>query len=124
MKLGKLIIIGVFSCIALFLLVFGMPIHSLNETQCNKVTGVMHQFQVHEGSKDIRLRIEGDNGKYYINRGLENGIDAEIMRNLKDKEVEVWYAKHWSLLNYKSLVRHVGQITINGEVVYTEFKNS
>jgi hypothetical protein len=124
MKLSVIIPLSFFSFIGLFLLVFGMPIMSPTPEGCNVVNGTMHQFKVHSGSKDINLQLVDDDGRYYINRGLENGMNAEIMRTLKDQEIKVWYAKHWSLLNYKSLARHVCKITLNGETIYTEFKES
>jgi hypothetical protein len=124
MRIAKTIPILFFAFIGLFLLVFGVPIMNPTPGQCNIVSGKMYQFNVNEGSKDIQLQIEDDNGRYYINRGLENGMDAKIMRNLEGNEIKVWYARHWSLINYKSLVRHVCKITLNGETVYSEFKES
>ncbi|MFY0672816.1 MAG: hypothetical protein JXQ87_05405 [Bacteroidia bacterium] len=123
MKIAKIILISFFSFLGLFLLVFGIPIMNPTPARCNVVSGTMHQFKVHSGTKDINLRLIDDKGRYYINRGLENGINADIMRRLKDQEIRVWYAKHWSLLNYNGLGRHVCKISLNGETIYTEFRN-
>ena len=60
--------------VLLFCLVFVIlalrPITTLHMSHCISTSGIVQSIIAHEGSKDINIRID-DEGRYYINRGLE-----------------------------------------------------
>ena len=73
-----------------------------------------------ENSKDINLRI-GDEGYYYINRGLESGLsEASLKNKIMDKEITIHYADHWTPLDPKGIMRHVARLSFGEEVIYNE----
>ena len=66
-------------------------------------------------SKDIRFH--DDNNNYYINRGLELGINLEFLNaKVLNKTVSLHVPK---MLFYTS--KHISQITLGKEIIFTEF---
>lgn len=77
----KILIILIYSflvfCI-LFIILALRPITTLQMNDCKSSTGIGTAVWAHENSKDIHLRI-GDEGQYYINRGLKRGLTEEAL---------------------------------------------
>lgn len=65
---------------ALFVLfvavVVGPPIMHSVEVPERTATGKVSHFGWSESSRDIQIRLEGDSTHYYLNRGLDMGIDG------------------------------------------------
>lgn len=124
MKIAKIILGSFLGFIGLFLLVFGFPIFNVTEDGCRKVSAFVYGVNAHEKSKDISITLKGDDARYYINRGLESGLTEEGLREaIMNQEATVLYAKHWSLLNFKSKVRHIAKIVVADKVIYSEIKS-
>ncbi|MEO1021154.1 MAG: hypothetical protein AAFW89_01305 [Bacteroidota bacterium] len=73
--------------------------------------------KIAEGSTyDIMFKIEDDPNIYYINRGLELGLDIqELKQDLLDQEVKLWYADSWV-----NSPRHITHLETQ-QVHYTEW---
>lgn len=73
--------------------------------------------KIYEGGvKDIVFDHE-NGGVYYINRGLENGLTLEGMEEkVLNKKVTLHLAK-----NFSGTTRHIAQLQLGEEVIYTEF---
>lgn len=77
-----------------------------------------------EGDFDIGLRLENDENFYYINRGLENGVNLEALQeSLLNQEVEVFYIKHFTPIDPKQRSRHISRIKVGNQIVYDEIKS-
>jgi hypothetical protein len=75
------------------------------------------------GVKDVVIFLRDVPERFYINRGLENGLELEALQyRLKGKHVRLGYIDHWTPLDPKGENRHVAELQFDGEVVYTEFK--
>ena len=67
------------------------------------------------GTKDIIFHDEKNN--YYINRGLDLGINLESLNaKVLNKTVSLYVPK---MLFYTS--KHISQITLGKEIIFTEF---
>ena len=77
------------------------------------------------GEKDILFVVEGSSTRFYINRGLEMGIDfQEVYKKTVGQKVTFLYPDYWTPLDPKNKIRHVSKVILeNGEVLYTEIKN-
>ena len=73
-------------------------------------------------SSDIVFRISGKASEYfYINRGLENGLDlSELRRELLQNEVVIYYPDHWTILDPRSSSHHILRMDYYGVVLYDE----
>ena len=75
------------------------------------------------GVKDVAFRLEGDNTMYYINRGLEHGLNLEeLQQELTGNHVTIRYPKHWTLLDPNNKVKHLSILEYNGREIYNEIE--
>lgn len=99
------------------------PLPKAEPSNCVAVKATVAEVRKGEGPGDIVVTLEGNDGYYYINRGLDYGIDLnEISNQLMNKPVNLYYIRHWSLLNMNGKTRHVARIEVGGEVVYDEWE--
>ena len=67
------------------------------------------------GIKDANFRLQNDSNKYYINRGLENGLELRKLNSeLVNKEIIVWYSKSW-----RDHIRPVMQLQYKDSIYFT-----
>lgn len=70
---------------------------------------------------DISIRLKNDEHNYYINRGIESGLNPdELNKKLANKEITIYFAKHWTLLDPYGKSKHITRITHNGTIIYDE----
>ncbi|GAA0872255.1 hypothetical protein GCM10009117_14020 [Gangjinia marincola] len=101
------------------------PIMNLEPKDCGKLTGEIITLKAHQGSKDITFRVKGDQRRFYINRGLEQGlIEEELIEATTNTKSLIYYADHWTPLDPKSIVRHVAHIEVDGTALFSEFKEN
>ncbi len=73
------------------------------------------------GVKDVAFRLEGDKTLYYINRGLEQGLNLEELRQeLIGNNVTIKYPKHWTLLDPNNTIKHLSILEYNGREIFNE----
>lgn len=76
------------------------------------------------GEKDIVFVLEGNSTSFYINRGLESGLDLMTLQStLLGEEVSMKYPKHWTPLDWNNSTKHLAKLEYQGEVLYNEFKD-
>ncbi|MEO0896002.1 MAG: hypothetical protein AAFY71_06360 [Bacteroidota bacterium] len=111
--------------ILLFLLAFAVmafrPIQHSTLAQTEKIAATFVKATEKGGPADINLSFQGDEHYYYINRGTEAGLQPnELNSLLVGKEVEVYFAKHWTPLDPFGHVRHVCRIVYKGEILFDD----
>lgn len=107
--------------LVLFLMIFRpVPIPS-DEKELIPISGtVAHVFE--GGENDANFLLEEHSGKmFYINRGLENGLDLENLKtNLLGKKVTLKYPDYWTPLDPRNANKHVCILEHKGQVLYSE----
>jgi len=101
---------------------FFRPVPIVSENEALVAVGVVES--IHEGGvKDAVFRLKGQTKSYYINRGLENGLDLESLRTkLIGEEVTIKYPKYgWPFL-FENRVIHLSKLQHGDEVVFNELK--
>lgn len=83
-----------------------------------EISGIVEK--VYEGgTKDLVFKFVGDNVSYYINRGLENKFELDLVKEeLEGKKVSIWYAKHRSQPLGGG---HMTQLQFKDSIYYTEW---
>lgn len=111
-------IAGLFGLLAILIL---RPVSVSDESDCHLVEGTV--VKIHEGGEnDIVFRLKNDSKIYYINRGLEAGLTLDgVSEKVMAREVSIWYAKHWTPLDPTGRINHISKVTLNEEVLFTEF---
>jgi hypothetical protein len=94
------------------------PVPIPNEKDCLIVQGSV--IEINEaGVKDIVFTITGQDKTFYINRGLERGLELQKLRaELIDKEVTIKYPKYWTPLGNSS--KHISKVESAGRTIFTE----
>ncbi|MEM7162281.1 MAG: hypothetical protein AAF487_07540 [Bacteroidota bacterium] len=112
--------------IRLLALLFGIllilafrPISNLDSSKTRAVSGHLEQVEFDSKTKDITLKLEGDDHCYYINRGLERSNLSSI---LQGSHVQIRYAKHWTPLDPLGKMRHIAELSFENRVVYSELE--
>ena len=105
-----------------FLILSLRPIDTSKENSeivIGTVTGVSEG-----GANDLVFELKNDNISYYINRGLENGFTvSQAKKDFIGKKVVLNYAKNWTpLAPFGTSSKHITYLTIDGNVMYSEWK--
>jgi hypothetical protein len=98
------------------------PVPIVKEENALKVKGIVKG--IHEGGEnDVVFYLENHDTRYYINRGLENGLNLASLKNkLMGKEVTIKYPKYWTPLDWDNEIRHLSKLEYKGEVLFNELK--
>ena len=113
----------------IMLLVFGFllsavlilrPVPIPEEKDCLITKGTV--VQIYEaGVKDVVFRLKDQGRSFYVNRGLERGLDLGKLRaQLINQNITIKYPKYWTPLDPGNSSRHVSKIEFDGETIFTE----
>lgn len=119
-KKWYIVSIGIIVPIVLLILVFQrVPVTS--EGECLVEAGVVANIY-ESGSKDITFTLYNNRNRYYVNRGLERGLNlAGLKSELVGRQVVIKYPKYWTPLDPQNKIRHIAKIEYDGETIFSEF---
>lgn len=103
-------------------LVIARPVPIVSEDKAIIQEGIVSD--IYEGGvKDIVFKLENNNDIFYINRGLERGLEiTSLKEELIGKEVIFKYPKHWTPLDWDNSSKHISKVETKNEVIFNEFK--
>jgi hypothetical protein len=114
--------ITVFSLFVIVCLLIFRPVPYIKESRALTVEGVVKDLY-ESGTCDVSILLKDSDRRYYINRGLENGLDIDSLKsNLIGEAVVLKYPKYWTPLDWNNEVRHTCYLEKEGVVVYNGFK--
>ncbi|MBW1297458.1 hypothetical protein [Aquimarina litoralis] len=110
----------IFLCVVAMIVARPVPIVSESEALIEE--GIV--TNIYEGGvKDIVFKLENNDKIFYINRGLEQGLDiASLKEKLIGKNVIFKYPKHWTPLDWDNTTKHISKVQTNNEVIFNELK--
>ncbi len=98
------------------------PVPIVQEENALVVYGMVEKIKLTEGN-DFVFKLKDNPTKYYINRGIEAGLDYnEFKQSVINKKVVVKYPKYWTPLDWNNTVRHISKVETDGEVLFNELK--
>lgn len=102
--------------LAFFVIVIG-PVDTSRENSI-QYAGVVES--IHEGGTlDVVFRLRDHHNTFYINRGLEQGLDLEQLKaDLIGEKVVLWYAKSW----VSGEGGHITRLMHEEQVLFSEWK--
>ena len=116
------LLIGMTVLMGLAVLTF-KPVPIPDEEDCLAVRGQVTKI-FEAGEKDVVFLLNGMEEAFYVNRGLERGLDIGNLRGeLMNKEIVIKYPKYWTPLDPRNAVRHVSKIEVEGETIFTELRD-
>ncbi|MCB0445678.1 MAG: hypothetical protein R2812_08420 [Gelidibacter sp.] len=121
-KIAKIILICVSSIILIIAILIFRPVPIVSEDRTISESGIVTEIYSNKGN-DVIFIMENTERRFYINRGLENGLE---LNNLKEKlignSIVVKYPKYWTPLDWNNSVRHISKVEFNDEVIFNELK--
>lgn len=76
------------------------------------------------GTNDVSLKLKDNTQLFYINRGSELGLDLkQLQEKLQGKEVQIYFPKYWTPLDWNNHIRHLSEIWLGEELIYSEIQN-
>ena len=98
------------------------PVPIVNEDKALVQKGEV--LRISEGGvNDVMIILKDVPRTFYINRGLEQGLELESLRSkLTGKEVTLKYPKYWTPLDWNNRIKHVSKLEFEGEVLFNELK--
>jgi len=75
------------------------------------------------GDNDLMLKLKDSTQQFYINRGSDLGLDLEeLQEKLQGKEVQIYFPKYWTPLDWNNHIRHLSEIWLGEELIYSEIQ--
>ena len=61
--------------------------------------------------------------RFYINRGVEEGLSVrDLSEKLEGEVVTLKYPKYWTPLDWNNRIKHISKLQFNDEVLFNELK--
>lgn len=106
-------------CFIVAILIF-RPVPIVTEDKAISITGIVSEIYSNKGN-DIIFIVENTNQKFYINRGLENNLELEDLKNkLIGQVVTMKYPKYWTPLDWNNSIRHISKLEFRDKVLFNE----
>ena len=121
-KIVKIILISFSLIILIIAVLIFRPVPIVSENQTISESGIVTEIYSNKGN-DIIFILENTKRRFYINRGLESGLE---LSNLKEKlignTIIVKYPKYWTPLDWNNSVRPISKVEFDDEIVFNELK--
>jgi len=119
MKRFTFIFLGI--ALVVFLAYSFKPVTAVTSDECILISGRI--VSIKEGAtNDIQIRLENDSHYYYINDGLEKGINLkQLSSKVLNKTVTLYCPNRWTPVNPDGIVPHITKMEKGTTVVYSEF---
>ena len=119
-KIAKIILISFSLIIVIIAVLIFRPVPIVSENKTISESGIVKEIYSNKGN-DIIFVLENIERRFYINRGLENGLE---LNNLKQKlignSIVVKYPKYWTPLDWNNSIKHISKVEFNDEIVFNE----
>ena len=98
------------------------PVPIVSESKAISEIGIVKEIYSNKGNDVIFIMLNTDR-KFYINRGLENGLE---LNNLKEKlignSIVMKYPKYWTPLDWNNSIKHLSKVKFKNEIIFNELK--
>lgn len=96
-----------------------LPVPKLPENELTVVKGTVSDI-FEAGEMDIVFTLKENGVQYYINRGIEQGLSIEKLKeDLIMQKVTIKYPEYWTPLKFTN-THHLSKLIFEGQVIYTE----
>jgi len=120
MSTSKIITRSLLAILLIFVMLALRPIYNVSTDDCSSVSGELVNLY-EAGEHDVFFQLRGDERRFYINRGLENGLTLnELKAELLNQPITLTYVNHWTPLDPMNQVRHVAELSYQGNILYSE----
>lgn len=122
-KISTIILISFSSIVIIFAVLIFKPVPIVSENKTISENGIVKEIYSNE-ENDIIFELENIERKFYINRGLESGLELNHMKEkLIGNSITLKYPKYWTPLDWNNSIKHISKVEFNHEIIFNELKN-
>lgn len=116
----KKIILSTACGIFLVLVIVSFRPISISKENSQTLKGVIRTVNL-STTKDLEITLTGDKRTFYINRATDKNLDIQkLVDNLPSKTVTLLYADQWTILDPLGSYRHITEMTVDKDLIFTE----
>jgi hypothetical protein len=117
----KIILITISGLILVLFILSFRPI-SISRDNSASIIGVIDTVYL-DTTKDLVLKISGDQRTFYINRATDEDLDIPLLvSTLPSKTATIFYADQWTVLDPFGSTRHITQLMADQNLIFTELE--
>ena len=121
-KIIKITLVSFILIVSIIAVLIFRPVPIVSESKAISEIGIVKEIYSNKGNDVIFIMLNTDR-KFYINRGLENGLE---LNNLKEKlignSIVMKYPKYWTPLDWNNSIRHISKVEFKNEIIFNELK--
>ena len=118
----KITLVSFILIVSIIAVLIFRPFPIVSESKAISEIGIVKEIYSNKGKDVIFIMLNTDR-KFYINRGLENGLE---LNNLKEKlignSIVMKYPKYWTPLDWNNSIRHISKVEFKNEIIFNELK--
>lgn len=118
----KITLVSFILIVSIIAVLIFRPVPIVSESKAISEIGIVKEIYSNKGNDVIFIMLNTDR-KFYINRGLENGLE---LNNLKEKlignSIVIKYPKYWTPLDWNNSIRHISKVEFKNEIIFNELK--
>ena len=118
----KITLVSFILIVSIIAVLIFRPVPIVSESKAISEIGIVKEIYSNKGNDVIFVMLNTDR-KFYINRGLENGLE---LNNLKEKlignSIVMKYPKYWTPLDWNNSIRHISKVEFKNEIIFNELK--
>ena len=119
----KITLVSFILIVSIIAVLIFRPVPIVSESKAISKIGIVKEIYSNKGNDVIFVMLNTDR-KFYINRGLENGLE---LNNLKEKlignSIVMKYPKYWTPLDWNNSIRHISKVEFKNEIIFNELKS-
>ena len=118
----KITLVSFILIVSIIAVLIFRPVPIVSESKAISEIGIVKEIYSNKGNDVIFIMLNTDR-RFYINRGLENGLE---LNNLKEKlignSIVMKYPKYWTPLDWNNSIRHISKVEFKNEIIFNELK--
>tara|TARA_B100001027_G_C16095608_1_gene253677 strand:- start:44 stop:427 length:384 start_codon:yes stop_codon:yes gene_type:complete len=121
-NIKKITLVSLILIVSIIAVLIFRPVPIVSESKAISEIRIVKEIYSNKGNDVIFIMLNTDR-KFYINRGLENGLE---LNNLKEKlignSIVMKYPKYWTPLDWNNSIRHLSKVEFKNEIIFNELK--
>ena len=119
----KITLVSFILIVSIIAVLIFRPVPIVSESKAISEIGILKEIYTNKGNDVIFIMLNTER-KFYINRGLEYGLE---LNNLKEKlignPIVMKYPKYWTPLDWNNSIRHLSKVEFKNEIIFNELKS-
>lgn len=119
----KITLVSFILIVSIIAVLIFRPVPIVSESKAISEIGIVKEIYTNKGNDVIFIMLNTER-KFYINRGLEYGLE---LNNLKEKlignPIVMKYPKYWTPLDWNNSIRHLSKVEFKNEIIFNELKS-